>query len=576
MLKRGLRLLMVLAFALGVGVCLPAPAHAASKVVDTTITKFDVQTLDHQKVDSMYHSDTFNLAMDWDASKNGMNIHAGDYFDVTLPDNMKFPSDTTAREFDLKDDDGNVMAHATVNPGAGDAGGTVHVVFSEAAENRYNVRGTMYLAARFDETKVKQDSDNTFTVKVNGEILGHTSTTAVGVVGSHPIEEEHLAKWGVNDDSNPTQARWQSRINLSKDPLTNGVVTDTLDDAGQTYIADSFTLRKVDFSSYGDITETKQKWGADELKASGMLKIAPDGKSFTLSLGDTSDGYFLEYSTTYTPGTTLRNSMELTGGDQTYTASASHHSADSGGTGKGDTSGTIKIIKVDEDGTTPLANAVFTVTSPDGSTFDLTTGADGTVTSGNLQQGTYKVKETTAPAGYELNDQEYTLTVDGKTAAVQTIVDKPIKTSVKVTKAWVGPQGGPVTVHLLANGTDTGKTLKLSADNNWTDSFSDLRAVDADGNKITYTVSEDAVANYSSAVTGDAASGFTITNTYTPPTPTTPTTPGSNVPPTPSQPGNNLPQTGDDSGSITAVAGMVAVAAIGCIAVAVRLRKREQ
>ena len=318
-----------------------------------------------------------------------------------------------------------------------------------------------------------------------------------------------------------------------------------------------------------------------------MLTMAPDGTSFTLNLGTTSDSYFLEYKTTYTPGTTLRNDMTLTGGDEPYEAHASHHSAASGGTGRGDASGTIKIVKVAEDGTTPLAGAVFTVTRPDGSTFELTTGADGTVTSGNLEQGDYKVKEKTAPVGYELDDQEYTLTVDGKTAAVQTISDRPIMTSVKVTKAWVGPQGGPVTVHLLANGTDTGKTLTLSADNGWTGSFDDLRAYDEDGNEVAYTVTEDPVDDYSSAITGDAASGFTITNTYTPPKPPTPpestvpptppTPPESDVPPAPSQPGNdNLPQTDDDSGSLMTVAGVVAVAAIGCIALAVRLRRREQ
>lgn len=582
MLKRGLRLLMALALALGVGLSLPARAHAESKQVDTTITNFEIQNLEEQKVDSVYHSDTFYLAMDWDASKSGMNIHAGDYFDVTLPDNMRFPSDTTAREFDLKDDDGNVVAHATVNPGEGDAGGTVHVVFSDAAENRYNIQGTIHLAAQFDEDKLTMDAPNTFTVKVNGEVADQPSSTSATVIGAHSNPDEHLAKWGVEDRDNPNQAQWEARVNLSKSPLAHATVADSLSDKSQTYIAGSFTLRKVNFDDYGAFTDadTLQTWTNDELVESGMLTIAPDGTSFTLNLGDTSDSYFLQYETTYTPGTTLRNDMTLTGGDEPYEVHASHHSAASGGTGRGDASGTIKIVKVGEDGTTPLAGAVFTVTKPDGSTFELTTGTDGTVTSGYLEQGEYKVKEKTAPIGYELDDQEYTLTVDGQTAAVQTISDRPIRTSVKVTKAWVGPQGGPVTVHLLANGTDTGETLTLSADNSWTGSFDGLRAYDEDGNEVAYTVAEDPVDSYSSAVTGDAASGFTITNTYTPPKsptpPTSPESPESDVPPAPGQPDNNLPQTSDDSGSLMTTAGVAALAAIGCIVVAARLRRREQ
>lgn len=114
----------------------------------------------------------------------------------------------------------------------------------------------------------------------------------------------------------------------------------------------------------------------------------------------------------------------------------------SGGSGSGDLAHKIKLTKVDEDDNSiTLANAVFTVTQPDGTTFNLTTGADGTVTSEALVQGTYKVKETIAPAGYELNNTEYTLQVTATDGALQTISDKPIKTNISVTKTWVGPKG---------------------------------------------------------------------------------------------------------------------------------------
>lgn len=575
MVRWGLRLLTVLVFALGMGVLMPIPAHAAGKVVDTTITSLKIQNLEHQDVDSVFHTSTFYLAMDWDASSHGTDVHAGDYFDVTLPDNMRFPSDTTAREFDLTDTQGNVVAHATVDPGAGDTGGTVHVVFSDAVENRYNVKGTMHLASRFDETKVKMDSSNTFTVTVNGEVSGHSTTAQTGIVvtGSQPITEEHLAKWGVDSTDNPNQATWQARINLSKSPLENGTITDSLDDQNQTYVADSFSLRKVNYSQYGDVTDTLQSWTSDELVADGMLQMAPDGKSFTLSLGDTSDAYFLQYSTTYTPGMTLHNRMTLTGGTRTYTSTASHHLAASGGTGDGEHTGVIRITKVDEDGTTPLAGAVFTVTSPDGSTFDLTTGADGTVTSGALRQGTYTVREKIAPAGYELNDQEYTLTVDGTGAAVQTVVDRPIRTSVTVTKAWddANDQDGirpdSVLVQLYANGQPVGDPVTLGADNQWTHTWTDLLQRE-DGSDIAYTVQEVGTPEgYTATVSGDATTGFTITNAHTP---TTPVSPASG------RPSDNLPQTSDDSGRIMTIAAIAALAATGCIALAALLRRREQ
>jgi len=89
---------------------------------------------------------------------------------------------------------------------------------------------------------------------------------------------------------------------------------------------------------------------------------------------------------------------------------------------------------------------------------------------------------------------------------------------VNVTKVWKdgdnqdGIRPDKVTVRLLAGGTDTGKTLELSKDNNWSGSFSGL-----DKGPV-YTVSEDTVTGYESAITGTAAAGFTITNSHTPST----------------------------------------------------------
>ena len=253
----------------------------------------------------------------------------------------------------------------------------------------------------------------------------------------------------------------------------------------------------------------------DELINSGMLTFSADMSSFTLNLGNTSDQYRLIYRSTYVPGTTLKNKMRLDSDQKQKQVIASHKSADTGGTGSGDLASKIKIVKVDEDGTTPLKGAVFTVTKPDGTTFELTTGADGTIVSDLLEQGTYKVKEKTAPQGYELGTDELTLEVTPTGGAIKKISNKPIKISVNVTKKWIGPKAGPVTVHLLADGTDTGKTLTLDEAGNWTGTFDNLRKCKADGTEIVYTVKEDDVTNYTGAVTGDATSGFTITNTNT-------------------------------------------------------------
>ncbi|MEE1274047.1 MAG: Cna B-type domain-containing protein, partial [Olegusella sp.] len=68
---------------------------------------------------------------------------------------------------------------------------------------------------------------------------------------------------------------------------------------------------------------------------------------------------------------------------------------------------------------------------------------------------------------------------------------------------------------LLANGEDTGKTLTLSEDNNWSGEFSDLLVYDK-GVAIAYTVQEDVPEGYTADVSGSATDGFTITNSHTP------------------------------------------------------------
>lgn len=111
---------------------------------------------------------------------------------------------------------------------------------------------------------------------------------------------------------------------------------------------------------------------------------------------------------------------------------------------------------------------------------------------------------------------------DTQTAAF-TNTYTPEKTSVQVNKVWSdgenqdGKRPESVTVKLLAGGQTTGKTVTLNAENSWTASFTDLNKY-ANGTEIQYTVSEDSVEGYTAAVTGNAAVGYTITNSYTPET----------------------------------------------------------
>ncbi|MDO5733296.1 MAG: Cna B-type domain-containing protein [Eubacteriales bacterium] len=118
------------------------------------------------------------------------------------------------------------------------------------------------------------------------------------------------------------------------------------------------------------------------------------------------------------------------------------------------------------------------------------------------QEYVYKVQEVNA------SGEDYTPAAYSKTETGLNVTNTNIeKTRVYVAKAWDdadnqdGVRPTSVTVKLLANGLDTGKTIELSAANDWRGTFSELDKY-ADGKTISYTVSEDEVGNaYESSIT---------------------------------------------------------------------------
>ena len=110
----------------------------------------------------------------------------------------------------------------------------------------------------------------------------------------------------------------------------------------------------------------------------------------------------------------------------------------------------------------------------------------------------------------------YTTTYDGYNV---TNSYTPEEISVTVTKTWAdsndadGIRPGFVTIKLLANGEDTGMTLKLDAEGKWTGSFTGL-AKYADGELIDYTVDEVAVEGYTTVIKGNMEEGFVVINNH--------------------------------------------------------------
>lgn len=97
----------------------------------------------------------------------------------------------------------------------------------------------------------------------------------------------------------------------------------------------------------------------------------------------------------------------------------------------------------------------------------------------------------------------------------------PEKTSLKVTKIWDdkenqdGKRPELVTVKLLADGKDTGKTLELSEANKWQANFIGLDKY-KDAKEIEYSVEEVKVEGYKTVLSDDGEGGILVKNCHTP------------------------------------------------------------
>ena len=179
----------------------------------------------------------------------------------------------------------------------------------------------------------------------------------------------------------------------------------------------------------------------------------------------------------------------------------------------------------DQDGKRPDAVTVRLLADGESTDRALTLNADNGWSGSFTDLDVYNAGQPIAYTVEEVNVAGYQSSITGSAADGFTITNThtPGKTALSVKKVWDdaddqdGKRPDAVTVRLLADGQKTDKTLTLNADNDWAGSFSDLAVYNA-GQPIAYTVEEEAVTGYQPSITGDAATGFTITNTHTPET----------------------------------------------------------
>ena len=189
----------------------------------------------------------------------------------------------------------------------------------------------------------------------------------------------------------------------------------------------------------------------------------------------------------------------------------------------GQTSATITKLWADADNQDGIRPDSITVTlladgKETGTTATLTAANNWTETITGLPEKAngktieYTWAEKDIPDGYELTDNSTDGTVTTLTNTHTTEV-----TSISGTKTWNdaedqdGKRPESITVRLLANGIEKdSQTVKAYEAGSWTYKFTDLPKYEA-GEEIVYTVTEDAVPDYTTEI-----SGYDITNSYAP------------------------------------------------------------
>ena len=259
-------------------------------------------------------------------------------------------------------------------------------------------------------------------------------------------------------------------------------------------------------------------------------------RSFTYSLGDLEpdDGYYITYYAEINGGFAdkdeFKNQAKINGTGVSRDGNENKYIiSDAGGSLNGSHFFNIKILKTDEKGNR-LKGAKFKIVNPINQyTEIITSGENGIAELKNVSKAKYEVQETEAPDGYEKDPKTYEiLKTDFDTASNSTITltiknkKKEVKkksTSFSVEKKWVVGENlatnkpDKVTVSVLKNGVkDDNLTVVLSQENGWKASFSNLPKEGADGREIVYTVSEEELAGFKTAISGSDENKFTITN----------------------------------------------------------------
>ena len=438
---------------------------------------------------------------------------SGDTTTISLPDQLDFQR---SQKFNIYAPDGKtVVATAVIDKPSK----SLVLTYTDYVDSHDSISGHIDMQVMAATSEVNKEETIPAEIKING----HTVTIDSSGIKHRPSKGDTATdfwKYGYVDyDNNKNEIVYHVNINASMQNVSNVVISDSLVSDGFSYVPGSFSISKGNWER-----NSENYWrlsNPQDVTNQHNININSSNNAYTVKLGNISEGYAIVYRVKSNHpllnGELVENDVSYKSNKKVINSSINRVLYQEANGKANGYNYSLTINKEDESGA-PLANAVFSVIrkSTNGVVGTITTGPDGKGTIYGLLKDDYIIRETSAPSGYTLA-KDVIVSADSfdSKGATATITDKKAVTTVSGTKTWKdnddqdGKRPESIKVNLLANGKVVqSKTVKSS--DNWKYSFTNLPEFE-NGKKISYTVTEDQVKDYSTTV-----DGYNLTNSYTP------------------------------------------------------------
>ncbi|WP_410254080.1 SpaA isopeptide-forming pilin-related protein [Listeria seeligeri] len=370
---------------------------AATNYGSELLKTVELQDADgNPKTDFGYY-ESIQIHYTWEIP-NSADAKAGDTMEFTLPEQLKIVTDLN---FVLKDDEGNIVGNVVATK----ATGKVVVTFTDYVEKKSNIKGELNFWSNWDKTIINGSEHVTVEFPVDGDYV----TIPVDVGPKNQINpSETLYKYGWADEKNPAIINWVVRVNYAKLSIDNAVYED--------FIGPNQTLNFSSVRAYHGVFDADDNFTKGTQVPASAITQTSDG--FKIAFGNLTDSVKISYYTIATDGGASSNyaNKGILSGDNYVPKTIEVLTPTSGGGGSGEgTTGSVELTKTDNTAQkNPLENAEFKLINSAGTTVQegIKTGTDGKLAISDLKFDTYKLIETKAPVGYELDASPVEFTID--------------------------------------------------------------------------------------------------------------------------------------------------------------------